>query len=132
ADQGLCRWPLSWSKEQGKSCLRIGPPDWFNGFHQAGLFKSANHYRTTRLPGTNVIAVADYHNFRMVLVDADHPDRKVEALTYLPSRDRRITSVSASPDGRWLATGSWRDSGIQIWDLLSRKLVRTLRPPVAP
>ena len=39
-----------------------------------------------------------------------------------------MTSVAASPDGRWLAVGGWKEAGVRVWDLHERRLERLLRP----
>jgi hypothetical protein len=37
-----------------------------------------------------------------------------------------LERVALSPDGRWLATGTWHGTGVKIWDSLTGKLERSL------
>jgi tetratricopeptide (TPR) repeat protein len=39
-----------------------------------------------------------------------------------------MTSVAVSPDGRWLAVGSFKEAGVRVWDLRRRRFERLLRP----
>ena len=41
-----------------------------------------------------------------------------------------LSSISASPDGRWVATGAWRGRGVRVWDAKNGELVRELLPEV--
>jgi len=38
-----------------------------------------------------------------------------------------VSSISFSPNGRWLASGSW-DKTVRIWNVSTGKEVQTLRP----
>jgi WD40 repeat protein len=39
-----------------------------------------------------------------------------------------MTTLAVSPDGQWLASGGWKESGIQVWNLATRRLERVLPP----
>lgn len=53
----------------------------------------------------------------------DH-DRSLEPLTIGPRLGMRYISIS--PDGRLLATGTWRGEGVRIWDLADGTRVHEL------
>src|SRR5207244_987359 len=40
----------------------------------------------------------------------------------------RMLNLAVSPDGQWLASGGWREAGIQIWNLPERRFERLLVP----
>ncbi len=42
---------------------------------------------------------------------------------------RKVDRIAISPDGRWVATSSWHDSLVKVWDARSGDLVRTLSMP---
>jgi WD40 repeat protein len=39
-----------------------------------------------------------------------------------------MDGLTISPDGHWLATGGWKEKGIQLFDLRERKFERLLTP----
>jgi WD40 repeat protein len=43
-----------------------------------------------------------------------------------PATPDWVLSVAFSPDGRLLASGSWDDGTIKLWDVATGSLVRTL------
>jgi tetratricopeptide (TPR) repeat protein len=43
-----------------------------------------------------------------------------------------MTSIAISPDGRWAATGGWKERGIYVWDLPRRRRERVLPPSDGP
>jgi serine/threonine protein kinase/WD40 repeat protein len=49
-----------------------------------------------------------------------------DALFRLCQRNRRLWSLAASSDGRWLALGEANESGVSVWDLPSRREVAYL------
>ena len=82
------------------------------------------------LPDGRTLAMPDGPNARVLLVDST---RRYPSLAESPGMDamdnRRavMTSVSVSPDGRWLAVGGLRQRGVFVWDLGRRRLDRVLR-----
>ena len=50
---------------------------------------------------------------------------QIKLLDTISAHDDRVTTLSFSPDGQLLASGS-DDASIKIWDFLSRKLLNTL------
>ena len=60
----------------------------------------------------------DFEGSRAISLHFDEGMR-VEELGRLP----RISYVTCSPDGRWIAVGAWQGDGIKIWDAQQRALV---------
>jgi Tfp pilus assembly protein PilF len=74
------------------------------------------------LPGQRSVAVADNVNHRVIIAAVDPTNGSGDDSIVLPSRHGRITNLAVSPDGRWVAAGGWKESGIQIWNLPKRRL----------
>jgi WD40 repeat protein len=60
-----------------------------------------------------------------VVVDLQELSRKPVALRPHPMANR----IDISPDGRWVATASWQNALVKVWDARSGDLVRTLPMP---
>jgi WD40 repeat protein len=60
-----------------------------------------------------------------VVVDLQDPSAKPVPLHPHPLADR----IDISPDGRWVATASWHNALVKVWDARSGDLVRTLQMP---
>ncbi|HKI19541.1 MAG TPA: tetratricopeptide repeat protein, partial [Isosphaeraceae bacterium] len=85
--------------------------------------------RAAWLPDHRTVALTDNLHARVLLVDSSHPHPAWSRATALDSAgNRRMTSVAASPDGRWLAAGGWKEAGVRVWDLRRRRLERILIP----
>ena len=52
-------------------------------------------------------------------------DGQAQLLAALSGHSKTVTSVSFSPDGKSLVSGSW-DQSVRIWDAASHQLVATL------
>jgi WD40 repeat protein len=109
-DSGWWRWPLHADVATG-SRLRIGPPD---RLPVPGMFMGISGSHDGR-----VLAVP-FFDGGMVL----HADRPYQPVRLVPQDD--VRSVSVSPDGRWVATGSFSGTGIKVWEAATGKLVKEL------
>jgi serine/threonine protein kinase/WD40 repeat protein/tetratricopeptide (TPR) repeat protein len=123
-DRGLFRWPIQIDPDVGANALRVGPPE---------LLQEAtpgrSWYKASWLPDHRTLAMIDNEKARVLLVDTTHPHPARNRARALSSgSNRRMTSISISPDGRWVAAGGWKEEGISVWDLRRRRLVRTLPP----
>jgi Tfp pilus assembly protein PilF len=67
------------------------------------------------------LAVTDAGNGQVVLLDAANPRNRT-----LLRPHASVAEVAFSPDGRWLATGTWRGTNVKIWDTASGSLVAEL------
>ena len=121
--RGLYRWPISPDPEQGADALRIGPPEL--------LRESIGHEwnKAAWLPDHRTLAMIDNPRAQVVLVDSSQPHPARSPAAVMDSgRNRRMTTVAVSPDGRWLAVGGWQAGGVQVWDLPRRRLERFVKP----
>jgi tetratricopeptide (TPR) repeat protein len=124
---GLYRWPVRPDPERGADAIRVGPPELLSETSDREIGSQA-----AWLPGHRTLAQIDNANARVLLIDASHPHPAWSRAPVLDSRgNRRMRTVSVSPDGRWLAAGGWSTSGVQVWDLRERRLERILTPKEA-
>ncbi len=120
---GLYRWPIRPDPDRGQDAIRVGPPDLLRETADREWTKA------TWLPNLRTLALIDNASARVLLVDSSHPHPAWGRATALDSGgNRRMTTVSVSPDGRWLAVGGWFEAGVRIWDLRRRRVELTLRP----
>jgi len=121
-DIGLRRWPIRADAAGG---------GWSVGAAQMLLapeFSPLRNRRAAWLPGTSVIAISDVQRSSIRLLDISQSASVPLQLHEFPAKYRRITTVSISPDGRWMATGGWKDGGIQVWNLPEKRFERLLEP----
>jgi WD40 repeat protein/Tfp pilus assembly protein PilF len=111
----LRRWPLELSSRESRASVRIGPPQ-----------------RLLTLEGAAAwgrMAVCGPDQKRLAIVDIktfDNAEDNVVNLIDLAPWPRVVQSwrtptadfVAASPDGRWVATGSFDGPGFLVWDTL--------------
>ena len=122
---GLYRWPIRPDPDRGSDAIRVGPPELLRE-------TAASEWRiATWLPDRRTLALIDNASTRVLLVDSGHPHPAWSRARALDSGgNRRMTSVTVSPDGRWLAVGGWKENYVWVWDLQRRPLERplSLRP----
>jgi eukaryotic-like serine/threonine-protein kinase len=96
---------------------RLGKPRHL--FHVPGLREGA-------LSGDGRhLAVTQEADGEAFVIDLQNPSSKPVVLKPHPLVDR----IAISPDGRWVATASWLNSLVKIWDAQSGDLVRNLPAP---
>ena len=71
------------------------------------------------------LAVAHESEDESFVFDLQDPVAKPVVLKPHP----RVCRIAISPDGRWVATASWHNSFVNVWDARSGKSVRTLQMP---
>ncbi len=121
---GLYRWPIRHGPGGVPELVQIGPPGLlYNIIPQPG-----RHVDARWMPDHRALAVLDNNNSRVLIVDVTQPQPAASQPTVLQSEHRRMMSVDVTPDGQWLATGGWKERGIQVWNVPERRLERVLRP----
>jgi WD40 repeat protein len=71
------------------------------------------------------LAVTHEAQGKSFVIDLQNPSAKPVILQPHPQVDR----IAISPDGRWVATASWLNSLVKVWDAQSGDLVRDLPAP---
>ena len=118
-EQGLHRWPVrppdASASGGAAGAWRIGPAEML---HTSDL----DGGRLARSRDGRVLSVTCF-NAGTLVVHRDRPDR---AVRLGPQRD--VRQVAVSPDGRWVATGSWNgtDDGVFVWDAATGRRVAVL------
>jgi WD40 repeat protein len=110
-DVGLYRWPVK-SEPASAGLLRVGPPQ---RLPVPGRFSQIAQSRDGR-----VLAAAAQFPGAVVL----HSDRPGQRVRLGPHED--VQSIAVSPEGQWVATGSFHGTKVKIWEASSGKLVATL------
>jgi WD40 repeat protein len=110
--RGLQRWPFK--VDATASQLDIGPPQ--------AISRNVRNFFTlsdTRLLGVN------WSREEVVLLDPVTDDIQVAV------PQSTLTSSALHPDGKWLATASWHEPGVKVWNAGTGELLRSL-PTVCP
>jgi WD40 repeat protein/tRNA A-37 threonylcarbamoyl transferase component Bud32 len=111
---GLKRWPLALVQSEGKQILRVGPPESFP------LGGSIQHVAVS--PDGRVLAVCGLCRVRAVSLNKQGRMEK----RLVEGAHHNAAWVSISPDGRWIASGTWKGTGVKVWDVRAAKLARDL------
>jgi serine/threonine protein kinase/WD40 repeat protein len=114
-EDGLLSWPLSESSGDAAG-IRLGPAE------PLGPVRGLPTGRVSSVRGGTLMAIViDRELGQVVIADRSKPDWSVKIQGH-----RRLERVALSPDGRWLATGTWQGTEVKIWDVPTGALVRTL------
>jgi serine/threonine protein kinase/WD40 repeat protein len=115
SSSGLLRWPVTRS-DPGQ--IVIGPPA-----AVASLSGQATGRIRLARDGQTLAVVIDEERGRVAVLDLDpkSSSQYVEIAGH-PNLDR----LDVSPDGRWVATGTWRGTGVKVWDARRGTLLREL------
>jgi serine/threonine protein kinase/WD40 repeat protein len=110
---GVLRWPVVGPKG---GVVEIGPPVAVGPLHvqPSGRLRLGSD-------GKTLAVVIDEEHGRVVLIDLTDPSRVVQI-----SGHRNLERIDLSPDGQWVATGTWRGDGVKVWDARRGTLVRDL------
>src|SRR5262249_51832361 len=104
----LRRWPVELSSCGGRQRVRIGPPQRLLTIDAA----SPAGFMTFCGPDQKRLAISDLsHGLGVNLIDLV-PRPRVSQSWRTPT----AVFLAASPDGRWVATGSYDGPGFQVWD----------------
>ena len=109
--EGLHLWPLTRRGVEPGARPLLGPP--------RRLLGPSDLKRARLSSDGSTVTLVDFPQAR--IVDVDHPERSF-ALPEHPN----VVVADRSPDGRWIAGGTWHGKGIPIWEVESRKLSRVL------
>jgi serine/threonine protein kinase/WD40 repeat protein len=99
------------------SAYRLGPP---RHFFDAFAIQGASLSRDGRY-----LAVTEAPAGQSFIFDLQHPPAKV-----VLSGHPMVNRIALSPDGRWVATASWYNPMVKIWDAFTGDLVRTFSEPL--
>jgi hypothetical protein len=115
-ESGALRWP---ARRPSPGVVRLGPPEPLRPL--AGF--PTGRVRVAR-GGRALAAVVDDERGRVRVLDLDGRAPPVDLAGH-----PNVQRLDLSPDGRWLATGTWQGTHVKVWDVGRGALARTL--PVA-
>lgn len=113
-EPGLLLWPIA--RGDGASSITIGPPRPIGpdpGQPTRRFCLSAD--------GAMLVVLTPSNSGRIVAFPIDAPERAMVFRGH-PGAER----VAISPDGRWVATGTWKGADVKVWDLRAGTLAATL------
>jgi len=96
---------------------RLGKPRRFYAGQmlcESALSRDGRHLATTHEPQDESLVFDLRDPFAKPVILRPHP---------------RVDRIAISPDGRWVATASWHNSLVKVWDARSGDLVRTMNMP---
>ena len=70
------------------------------------------------------LAVPSHEAGEVLVLDLSDPSSRI-----VLSKHPFVDYVAISPDSHWVASGSWRNGLVTIWDVASRQIVKTLQMP---
>jgi eukaryotic-like serine/threonine-protein kinase len=111
---GLLRWPV---RRSPAGFVRVGPPEPLGPL--SGL--PTGRVRFGRDGRTLAVIDGVGEGGRVFVLDLDGR-RPPVTLSGHPG----LTRIDLSPDGAWVATGTWHGRGVKVWDACSGKPVREL------
>jgi serine/threonine protein kinase/WD40 repeat protein/tetratricopeptide (TPR) repeat protein len=123
---GAYRWPIRPDSMRGPDAISMGPPELLWERLSDNEFACASW-----LPDRRTLAIIDNARRQVVLVDTRSSHPAESRAIPLEAANQSMTSLAVSPDGRWLAAGSWYAPGITVWDVLRHRFERILTPPDA-
>jgi len=111
---GLARWPV---RNESDTTVRVGPPELLD----LPRNPVAGNRRVACVRQGRRLAVTDFGNGQAVLLDPANPRNRI-----LLRPHPNVAEVAFSPDGRWVATGTWKGTNVKVWDTASGSLVAEL------
>jgi WD40 repeat protein len=107
---GLQRRPIERDPAAGE-CIRIGEPQsiWKGSLGRASISTDGRILAALQAPA------------QLIVLDLE---KQVQLALW--ERHPSANTLAISPDGRWVACGMWRGSGVKVWEARTGKLVRDL------
>jgi serine/threonine protein kinase/WD40 repeat protein len=115
-DKGTRAWPLARLEDEGGVLWRVERPK-----PLPGLFLWPNGFQLHTDRGGDRLAVVERFS-RVVLTP---PPGRTGPHTSLPNHPQ-VSAAALSPDGRYVATGTWRGEGVKVWEADTGRLVHDL------
>jgi WD40 repeat protein len=102
-------WPLRKTSDGADGGLRIGPPQFLGTMRGLGL--------STRDRTGPYVTLTDLARSQAVVLD---PADSAEVARLGPHSG--LNQCSISPDGRWLATATWKGKDVKVWEVATGRL----------
>lgn len=112
-EAGLLRWPLRSESTAAGAFLRVGPPERLDrnqSFRYSALDRAGRKILASKVDGQGPL-----------LLELSTPPR---ALTLQGHPGTML--VSLDPTGRWAATGTWKGTGVKVYDASTGQALREL------
>jgi WD40 repeat protein/Tfp pilus assembly protein PilF len=114
-DAGVCRWPARWDSGPRVNLLRLGPP------RTIVLPADCRPTRCSQSRDGRRLALCTESPGKAVFVDLARPWRKPRS-----AAEPALWRAAISPDGRWVATGTWNGYACKVWDTRNGRCLQDL------
>ncbi|RIK79161.1 MAG: hypothetical protein DCC68_13680 [Planctomycetota bacterium] len=111
---GVHRWPIETDAQTAEKTIRVGP-----SVRLAPGLDHAFDFAAQSADGKTIVSVGDAG--KAVVVNSSRPNHRV-----VLDGHSRLSNVAISPDGRFVATGTWKGTGVKVWAAESGLLVQDL------
>ncbi len=126
---GLYRWPIHQDTNELSRSIEIGPPEKV----PLAIPDSAVLTAFDWIPKTQRLAIfAAMDPPQLLIQDLTLPLTDIPTILKLPADYRAINGLSVSPDGMWLAAGSFHHGTVPIWNLKTSELHEIVPEPANP
>jgi eukaryotic-like serine/threonine-protein kinase len=109
---GVRTWPVRRTAEKTGPCIQIGPPQ---------ILEARSTERACWDSTGNRFAAVDRFTDQAIVWNCSQSGEK----TFLRYHTG-MSPIAMSGDGRWVATGTWKGSGVKVWDAATGKLTQEL------
>jgi hypothetical protein len=102
---GLQHWPIRPGPDEAAGTIRLGPP---RELDRSSRSRSSH----AGLSGDGgLVVVGDRASGQAVVIDVGRPEER-----WILGGQPEINAVALSPDGRWVAAGSFRSPEVKVWE----------------
>lgn len=126
---GLYQWPIQQNTDKSSLSMNIGPPEKV----PLGIPDSAVLTAFDWIPKSQRLAIfAEMDPPQLLIQDLTLPLTAIPTFLKLPADYQAINGFSISPDGMWLAAGSFHHGTVPIWNLNTLELHEIVPEPANP
>jgi serine/threonine protein kinase/WD40 repeat protein/Tfp pilus assembly protein PilF len=138
-DAGLYHWPVR-TEPKAPGGLRLGPPRKLGvpgPLHQVGVSQDGRHLAVVRFLQDQAVVVDRTKPVPLPPLPSPFGWDWLPSLAAwfhplaptVPLHHSNVMRLALSPDGRWVATGTWHGTGVKVWEAATGKLVKDLPVP---
>jgi serine/threonine protein kinase/WD40 repeat protein/Flp pilus assembly protein TadD len=117
---GLYRWPMRWNPDPSAARLQLGPAQILD------LPYGCQPDECTQSRDGQRLALHTQSSGEAIFLDLAKPRRRLRSV-----RVNALWNAVISPDGRWIATGTWNGYACKVWDAQTGRCLQDLPARIA-